>query len=108
MDTLEFSRTMSVTEATGRGVAGLLKDAEQGQAALVTRHGQPVAAVVSMSRLRELRELESELRDALVVLTRIATDNGARVGLDDAIAAFGFSREALEDELDQDLASGRD
>ena len=103
----EFSRTMTVTEATGRGVAGLLKDAEQGQAALVTRHGKPVAAVVGMARLQELRALESELRDALVVLTRIAGDTGTRIGLDEALSALGFDRASLEAELDEDLTAGR-
>ena len=99
---------MTVTEATSRGVAGLLKDAEHGEAALVTRHGRPVAAVVSISRLEELSTLESELRDAALILTRIATDKGTRVSLDEAIAAFDYSRGALEEKLDTDLAAGRD
>jgi len=108
MSNPSFAYSLSVTEATARGVAGLLKDAEQGHEALVTRHGKPVAAVVSVARLKELRELESDLRDMLLVLTRMAGDTGARVDLDDVIATFGFDRAELEAELDADLAAGRD
>jgi hypothetical protein len=47
-----------------------------------------------------------ELRDALVVLTRVATDTGVRVGLDEAITALGFSRPELETEMEQELGHG--
>jgi prevent-host-death family protein len=104
----EFSQTMSVSQATSRGVAGLLKDAEHGEAVIVARHGQPVAAVIGMARLQELRALESDLRDAMLILTRAATDPGTRTSLDEAIEAFGFSRADLEAELEADLAAGRD
>lgn len=61
-----------------------------------------------MRRLEQLRTLEEDLRDIGLVLTRAATDTGTRVGLDDAIAAFGLDRAALEGELDADLAAGRE
>lgn len=44
-------RSMSVTEAAGRGVAGLVKDAEGGDDIIVERRGRAVAAVVSVSHL---------------------------------------------------------
>ena len=44
-------RTLSVTAATGRGVAGLVKDAERGEDIIVERHGRPVAAVISVDQL---------------------------------------------------------
>jgi hypothetical protein len=51
---------------------------------------------------------EEDLRDIALSLTRAATDSGARVGLDEAIAAFAFDRAELEAELDADLAAGRE
>jgi prevent-host-death family protein len=99
---------MSVTQAAARGVAGLLRAAEVGEDVIVSRHGKPVAAVVSMARLEQLRDLESDLRDAALVLARAATDTGERVGIDDVIRGFGFSREELEAELDAELAAERD
>jgi prevent-host-death family protein len=99
---------VSVTEAASRGVPGLVKDAESGQDVVVARHGRPVAAVVSMRRLEQMQTLEQDLRDVALVLTRAATDTGARVGLDEAITAFGFDRAELEAELDADLAAGRE
>jgi prevent-host-death family protein len=89
-------------------VPGLVNDAERGEDVVVARRGRAVAAVVSMRRLEQLRTLEEDLRDIGLVLTRAATDTGARVGLDDALAAFGFDRTELEAELDADLAAGRE
>jgi antitoxin (DNA-binding transcriptional repressor) of toxin-antitoxin stability system len=102
------SRALSVTEAAARGVAGLLRDAEEGADVVVARWGHPVAAVVSMCRLSRLREPESNLRDISLVLTRMATDTGVGVELDQIISEFGFDRAELEAELDADLAAGRE
>ena len=99
------AHTLSVTEAAARGVAGLVRDAELGDDVVVARRGKPVACVVSMQRMGQLRELETELRDIALVLTRAATDTGRRISLDDAIEAFGFSRATeLEAELDAEPA----
>jgi len=97
-----------VTDAAARGVAGLIKDAEAGADIIVSRRGKPVAAVISTKQLEQLRSLEGDLRDAAMVIIRAATDTGRRSSLDDAIAAFGFSRAELEAELDADLAAGRE
>jgi prevent-host-death family protein len=99
-----FGRVLSVSDAAARGVPGLVKDAEHGGDVIVARHGRPVAAVVGMRRLEQLRELELELRDVALVLARAATDTGVRTGLDEAIAAFGFNRA----DLAADLAAERD
>lgn len=97
-----------MTDAAARGVAGLIKDAEAGADIIVSRRGKPVAAVISTRQLEQLRSLEGDLRDAAMVIIRAATDTGRRSSLDDAIAAFGFSRAELEAELDADLAAGRE
>jgi len=102
------AEVLSVTEASSRGVAGLVRSVEAGTDVVVARHGRPVAAVVSMARLLELQELERDLRDTALVLARLATDTGRRTSLDEVIETFGFGRESLEAELDADLAAGRD
>lgn len=97
------STQLSVTAASARGVAGLLKSAEAGEDIVIARHGQPVAAIVSMNRIQEIRELESDLRDAALLLSRMATDSGNRTGLAEVIEAFGFSRDELEAQLSSEL-----
>jgi antitoxin (DNA-binding transcriptional repressor) of toxin-antitoxin stability system len=104
---LPSPETLSVTQAAERGVSALVRAAGEGHDVLVERHGRAVAAVVGMQRLAEIAELEADLRTAALVLTRLATDDGRRTDLDDAIAAFGFDRTELEAELDADQAAGR-
>lgn len=101
-------RTMSVTDAAGRGVAGLVKDAERGDEIIVERRGRPVAAVVSISHLEDLHRLRADVTSAALVLARELTDSGRRTDLDDALAAFGLDRAELSAELRDDLAAGRE
>lgn len=101
-------RTLSVTAATGRGVAGLVKDAELGEDIIVERHGRAVAAVISVEQFDELHRVRADLTAAALVLARELTDTGNRVDLNDAIAAFGFDRAELEAELDADIAIGHE
>jgi prevent-host-death family protein len=101
-------RTLSVTAATGRGVAGLVKDAERGEDIIIERHGRAVAAVISVEHFDELHRLRADLNAAALVLARELTDAGSRTDLNDAIVAFGFERADLEAELDADLAAGRE
>lgn len=110
MSILEFhpERTLSVTAASGRGVAGLVKDAERGEDIIVERHGRAVAAVISVEHFAELNTLRADLTAAALVLARELTDTGHRTDLDDAIAAFGFDRAELEAELDADVAADRE
>lgn len=100
--------TYTVTEASSVGVSALVRDAEEGREVVVARWHRPIAAVIGMHRFESLQEAERDLRDIGLVLTRAATDSGARVGLDDVFAELGFSVENLEKELDEDLAAGRE
>jgi antitoxin (DNA-binding transcriptional repressor) of toxin-antitoxin stability system len=95
MAVLHNPHEVSVTEATKRGVAGLVSDAEEGTDLVVTRRHRPVAAVVSMGRLAELDEAAEDLRDLALVLARAVTDTGRRTSLDDVLEAFGHTRESL-------------
>jgi prevent-host-death family protein len=72
--------TVSVTEAAAAGVASLVRDAENGGDIIVSRRGQPVAAVVSIRRLDQLRALEADLRDLALVPTRAASGPSAPTG----------------------------
>lgn len=100
---------MSVTEATSKGVAGLVKAAEGGRAVMVERHRRPVAAVIGADRLQELESLEEDLRDALLVLSRAATDDGRRTSLDQVLSGLGLSREDLADvDAEVDAETGGD
>lgn len=95
MTALHDAHELTVTEATKRGVAGLVADAEHGADLVVTRHHQPVAAVVGVRRLAEIEEAADDLRDLALVLARSVTDTGRRTSLDDVLAAFGHTRESL-------------
>ncbi|SFR09270.1 prevent-host-death family protein [Lentzea waywayandensis] len=95
MDALNEARELTVTEATERGVAGLIADVEKDGLVVITRHGRRVAAVVPMSPLIELDEVAADLRSLALALVRSAADSGRRTSFDDVLAAFGHTRESL-------------
>jgi prevent-host-death family protein len=95
MAALRDAVELSVTDATKRGVAGLVAEAEHGADLIVTRRQEPVAAVIGIRRLTELDQAAADLRDLALVLTRMVTDSGRRTSLDDVIAAFGHTVESL-------------
>ena len=82
---------ISVTEASARGVARLAADAAHDVEVVITRRGDPVAAVVSMARLVALDAVRADLRDLALVIGRAAADDGRRVTLDDGRAAYRSS-----------------
>ena len=89
-----------MTEATRRGVAGLVADAESGQTLVVTRRRQPVAAVVGMRQLNAIEETATDVIDLALALARAATDSGRRTSMDDVLAAFGHTRESIAAQTD--------
>ena len=107
MGTIGVETTLSVTDATQRGVARLVADAERGAAVIVSRRGRPAAAVVGIGRLESILQREDDLRSAALVLARAATDTGARTSLDDIISALGFDRDELEAEMAAELKAAR-
>jgi len=108
MTTRTAPETLSITDAGKRGVSSLARDAEHGAAFLVERRHQPVAAIIGADRLLEYQEAERDLRDLSLVMVRLATDGGRRTSLDEVFSRFGFDREAVQHELDEDLAAGRE
>ncbi|CAB4998863.1 unannotated protein [freshwater metagenome] len=106
LDRPSVEHSLSVIDAASRGVPALVREAEHGEALMVTRRGVPVAYVLGVSHWERLNELESDLRDVALLLARAATDTGARTSLDDAISSFGYTRDELEAELEADLTRG--
>lgn len=103
MSVIGIEANLSVTDASRRGVARLVADAERGAGVVVSRRGTPAAVVVGVRRLESILRREDDLRSAALVLARAATDTGGRTSLDEAITAFGFDRAELEAELDAEL-----
>ncbi|GAA4686504.1 prevent-host-death family protein [Phytohabitans rumicis] len=100
MTVLDHPREVSVTEATQRGVAGIISDAEANDI-LVTRRNQPVAAIVSIQRIRRIERVLDDVRDLTLAMARAATDDGARISFDDVLAAYGLTRADLDDVEDE-------
>jgi len=89
------AETVQITEAGRRGVSRLVADAEAGHTTVLSRRAESVAAVVSYQDVLRLGELERTLTDVALVLSRAAADTGHRTSLDEAITAFGYSRDEL-------------
>jgi prevent-host-death family protein len=94
MTILDHPREVSVTDATQRGVAGIISDAEASDI-IVTRRSRPVAVIVSVERLEKIQHMLDDLRDLTLAASRVLTDDGTRISFDELLTAFGFSREDL-------------
>jgi hypothetical protein len=95
--------SVSVSEATKLGVSGLISAAEKADVIHIKRHGKPFGAVISPSYLQELETLRDDLLDTLLIVTRMATDDGKRISLDQLIAESGFNKEELMAEVEAEL-----
>ncbi|MEX2619988.1 MAG: hypothetical protein WD250_07190 [Egibacteraceae bacterium] len=62
---------------------------------------EAAAQIVAVQRLIE------DSWDSVLVAARLATDDGAREGLDDVLAALGLDRAELEAELKEDIEFGQ-
>lgn len=99
----------------GSGLDEVADETTSGGGVLLTRLGQPIAAVISMQKMRDLEErvraaeeLADDLAEVTLLLTRLAGDTGGRTSLDDVLEEFGYSREellALDDDDDEDEVS---
>lgn len=97
--------TLSITEASRRGISGLASFAEEHKRVALSRHGKVVAELVDAVELEQLFRDRETLQDATLALVRVATDTGNRTDLDEVIEQLGFSRSELEAELEAELRS---
>jgi prevent-host-death family protein len=102
-----YAERLSVTEAAQLGIPGVIRTANSGQDVVIENRGKPQAVVVSMERLAHLEELERDLRSAALILSRAATDNGARTDLDTVMASFGFDPKVIRSEAAKELRATR-
>ena len=93
----------SITDANHVGISGLVSSAESGRVVTLSRHGKPVAEIVSREEMDLLRRDRETLRDVVLIMTRMVTDSGNRTELDDAMEAFGINRDELESEIKSGL-----
>ena len=102
MTRIDAAAMISISEADRMGVSSLIHRAETEGEQIVTRHGKPVGAVVSMERFAELQDLEAEVEDALdisLAAARLLTTGEHRHSLDDVLASFGYTREQLREHV---------
>jgi prevent-host-death family protein len=94
---------ISVTEASSRGISGLVADAEEGNPKIIVRNSRPVAAVVSIAQYDRLAEIEENLTLMVAALARLASDTGQRRTLAEVAAGLGFDPSELsDDDADED------
>ncbi|MGI8967885.1 MAG: type II toxin-antitoxin system Phd/YefM family antitoxin [Chloroflexota bacterium] len=97
MPKVETRDLISISEATKLGISGLVREAEAGREQVLLRNNKVVAALISMERLDELRELEEDLMDISLAAARMLTTGPSRHSLDDVLERFGYSREQLSE-----------
>ena len=97
MAVVDTADLISISDASKLGVSGLVRQAEAGHEQVVLRNNKPVAAVVSMKRLEQLQQMQEDLLDISLAAARMLTTGSRRHSLDDVLAQFGYTREALKD-----------
>ena len=95
MALVDTADLISISDANKLGVSGLVRQAEAGRELVLLRNNKPVAAVVSMTRLKQLQQLQEDLLDASLAAARMASVGPDRHGLDEVLAQFGYTREQL-------------
>ena len=98
MAVIDTKALISVSEANGIGVSGLIKEAEKGNTKIVTRGSKPVAAVMSMDQLEALQDYLEDFMDVAAGTARIATAGDRTLTLDEVLEHFGYTREQLRDD----------
>ena len=93
MPRLDDSVLLSIAEANKLGVAGLVRQVEEGHEPVLLRNNKPVAAVVSLKRLEQLEQLQDDLADLSLAVACALTTGPERHNLDDVLAQFGYTRD---------------
>jgi len=98
MAVIDTKALISVSEASGIGVSGLIKEAEKGNTKIFTRGSKPVAAVMSMGQLESLQDYLEDFMDVVAASARVATADDHTLTLDEVLEHFGYTRDQLRDD----------
>lgn len=97
MALVDTSDLISISDASKLGVPGLVQAAEDGHEHVLLRDNKPVAAVVSIARLEQLQQLEDDMIDVSLSVSRTLTTGADRHSLDDVLARFRYTRDQLRE-----------
>lgn len=89
---IKLQNLISVSEMS-RSASATIAKAQAGEVQIILNHNKPVAAIVDITLLERLRQLEDEEEwRALEAIAekRIAEDNGVRHSLDEVAAKYGI------------------
>ena len=95
MAVIDTRALISISEANGIGVSGLIKAAEAGDTKIVTRGSKPVAAVISVTQLEALEDFLEDFVDVSIARARFATTSDRTYSLDEVLDHYGSTREEL-------------
>jgi prevent-host-death family protein len=98
MPVIDTADMISVTDANKRGISALVKTAEQGGQYVLVRNNKAVAALVGIDSLEKAEQVEEQLLDVALSLTRLLTTSERRHSLDDVLDRLGYTRQDLEQE----------
>lgn len=93
---------ISVSDASNRGISGLVADAESGTAQVIIRNSKPAAAVVSIAELDRIEDMHENAILLIAALARELTDTGKRHDLDNIAADFGVDLSDTGGDEDED------
>lgn len=97
MATIDTDDLISIADAGKIGISALVRQAEEGNDRVLVRNNRAVAVMMSVERFERLQQLEDDLVDITLVAARMATTGPERRSLDDVLARFGYTRDALAD-----------
>lgn len=101
---IDTADMVSVSEASNRGVSKLVAEAEAGREWVILRGNKPAAAMIGVSRLQRLRELEereSGMGLIATAITRMLIELERAKDVDEIQKTLGIS----DDELVEPVAS---
>ncbi|OKX79776.1 type II toxin-antitoxin system Phd/YefM family antitoxin [Corynebacterium glutamicum] len=92
-------KTLGISDASRIGISGLVQTVESGESISVAKQGRVVAQLLPAQKSQRLREEQDDLMDAVLVLSRMLSDDGMRIELQEVIELLGFDVSELESEI---------
>ncbi len=95
---IDTADMVSVSEANSRGVSKLVAEAEAGREWVILRANKPAAAVIGVSRLQRLRELEEReggMGSIVTAITRMLIEHDKAKDVDEIQKHLGIPDDEL-------------